>query len=131
LINLLLDTHVLIWWLERSPRLVARAKRTLLSPNTQPTVSAASIWEISVKAAVGKLRLIDPLESWVPRLREWGVRELPISFEHAIAVGNLPLHHSDPFDRMLVAQAQCEGLAIVTADPAITAYDVRAIDASK
>jgi PIN domain nuclease of toxin-antitoxin system len=64
-------------------------------------------------------------------LREWGVRELPISFEHASAAGNLPRYHNDPFDRMLVAQAQCEGLTIITTDPAATAYDVRIIDASK
>ena len=130
-LDLLLDTHVLIWWLEQSPRLGPETKKTLLSPSARPAVSAASIWEMSVKAAIGRLHLVDPLETWVPKLREWGVQELPISFEHATAVGNLPLYHNDPFDRMLVAQAQCEGLTIVTADPAITAYEVRTIDASK
>jgi PIN domain nuclease of toxin-antitoxin system len=130
--NLLLDTHVLIWWVEKSPRLGSRAKKTLLHPGTRPVVSAASIWEMAIKTAAGRMPLTDPLESWVPRLQnEWGVHPLAISFEHATAVRQLPPLHNDPFDRMLVAQAQCEGLTLVTADPAITAYDVRTIDASK
>jgi PIN domain nuclease of toxin-antitoxin system len=130
--NILLDTHVLIWWVEKSPRLGSRAKRTLLSPETRPVVSAASIWEMAIKAATGRLNLGDPLESWVPRLEnDWGVHPLAISFEHATAVRQLPAHHNDPFDRMLVAQAQCEGLTLATADPLIAPYDVRTIDASK
>lgn len=76
--------------------------------------------------------MTDPLETWVPRLRdEWGIQPLPITFEHAIAVRSLPPHHNDPFDRMLVAQAQCENLTLVTVDPAITAYNVRTIDAAR
>lgn len=128
--NLLLDTHVLIWWLEKSPRLGIRARKTLLASSTRPVVSAASIWEISIKIAIGRLDMADPPEVWAPRLEgEWGVRSLPITFEHAIAVRSLPPHHSDPFDRMLVAQAQCENLTLVTVDPAIAAYDVAMIDA--
>lgn len=128
--NILLDTHVLIWWVEKNPRLGPRAKKTLLSPETRPLVSAASIWEMAIKAASGRLDLADPLEFWVPRLEnDWGVRPLAINFEHATAVRHLPPLHNDPFDRMLVAQAQCEGLTLVTADPLITAYDVRTIDA--
>jgi PIN domain nuclease of toxin-antitoxin system len=130
--NLLLDTHVLIWWVEKNPRLGLLAKKTLLSPGARPVVSAASIWEMAIKAATGRLDLADPLELWVPRLEnDWGVRPLAVSFEHATAVRQLPPLHNDPFDRMLVAQAQCEGLTLVTADPAITAYDVRTIDATK
>ena len=128
--NLLLDTHVLIWWLEKSQRLGARSRKTLLSSATRPVVSAVSIWEISIKVAIGRLTLADPPETWVPRLEsEWGVRSLPITFEHATAVRNLPPHHSDPFDRMLVAQAKCEDLTLITVDPAMAAYDVRTIDA--
>ena len=107
--NLLLDTHVLIWWLEKSQRLGARSRKTLLSSATRPVVSAVSIWEISIKVAIGRLTLADPPETWVLRLEsEWGVRSLPITFGNATAVRNLPPHHSDPFDRMLVAQAQFE-----------------------
>ena len=128
--NLLLDTHVLIWWLENNPRLGSRARKTLLSASTRSVVSAATLWEISIKAALGRLDMDDPLTTWVPRLEdEWGVRSLAITFEHAIAVRNLPPHHHDPFDRMLVAQAQCEGLTIITVDPAIPAYDVPTLDA--
>jgi PIN domain nuclease of toxin-antitoxin system len=130
--NLLLDTHVLIWWVERSPRLGSRARKTLLSPEVRPIVSAASIWEMAIKAAAGRLDLADPLDSWVPRLRnEWGVHPLAISLNHAAAVRDLPPHHNDPFDRMLVAQAQCEGLTLVTADPKVAAYDIRILNASQ
>ena len=129
--NLLLDTHVLIWWLEKSPRLGPGAKKALLNPIARPFVSAVSIWEIAIKAGSNRLDMADHMEEWVPRLiRDWGVRTLTITFEHASAVARLPRHHADPFDRMLVAQAQCEDLTIVTVDPAITAYAVRTMDAS-
>ena len=129
--NLLLDTHVLIWWLEKSPRLGPQTKKTLLSPATRPLVSAASIWEIAIKAATNRLELAEHLDEWVPRLeKDWGVRPLAISFQHAAAVGRLPRHHGDLFDRILVAQAQCEGLVIATIDPAVVAYDVPTLDAS-
>ena len=128
--NLLLDTHVLIWWMEENPRLGPRAKKLLLGKTTRPVISAVSIWEISIKASIGRLEIADPLEMWVPRLQdEWGVYALPVTFEHAICVRSLPHHHNDPFDRMLVAQARCENLSLVTADPAIAAYDVHTIDA--
>ena len=128
--TLLLDTHVLIWWMEKNPRLGPGTRKTLLSSSTQPVVSAVSIWEISIKAGIGRLEMADEPETWVPRLQaEWGVRSLPITFEHAGAVRRLPMHHNDPFDRMLVAQAQCEDLTIVTVDSAIAAYAVRTIDA--
>jgi PIN domain nuclease of toxin-antitoxin system len=130
-VNLLLDTHVVIWWLEKNPRLGPKTKAMLRDPDTLPWVSAATVWEVSIKAALKRLELAEPPEVWVPRLlHEWGVRELPISFTHAMAVRTLPLLHHDPFDRMLIAQAQGEDLTLVTADPAIMAYDVRTIDAS-
>jgi PIN domain nuclease of toxin-antitoxin system len=128
--NLLLDTHVLIWWLEKNRRLGTRVKKMLEGGAARPVVSAVSIWEMAIKMALGRLEMSDPLEDWMPRLRdEWGVRELPISFAHAAAVRSLPARHSDPFDRMLVAQAQCEGLTVVTGDSAIGLYDVRVVDA--
>jgi PIN domain nuclease of toxin-antitoxin system len=129
-LNLLLDTHVLIWWMEKSPRLGAQARKILLNDSVRPVVSAVSIWEMSIKAAIGRLDISEPLETWVPLLRsDWGIRALPITFEHSIAVRHLPAHHHDPFDRMLVAQAQYEDLTLVTSDSAITAYDVRTLDA--
>jgi PIN domain nuclease of toxin-antitoxin system len=130
-VNFLLDTHVLIWWTEGSPKLGKRAKKSLLYLEAVVWVSAASIWEISIKAAAGRLDPFDPPEAWMPILvNELRVRSLSITFEHAAAVRHLPLHHNDPFDRILIAQAQCENLTLLTADPRMRAYDVRTLDAS-
>ncbi|MEP6716743.1 MAG: type II toxin-antitoxin system VapC family toxin [Terriglobia bacterium] len=127
--DLLLDTHVLIWWMENDARLGTGFLVLLQGDKARPVVSAASIWEMSIKMATGRLKMDDPLETWVPRLKdEWGVHSLPITFEHAAAVRTLPQHHHDPFDRMLVAQALCENLTLVTVDTAVTAYDVRILD---
>jgi PIN domain nuclease of toxin-antitoxin system len=128
--NLLLDTHVLIWWLLDSAQLGRRAGNTILRPGAGLFISSASLWEISIKSAVGRLKLKEPLGKYIPDLLAGGFQPLPISFEHALAVRDLPLHHADPFDRMLVAQARCEDLTLMTADSAITPYDVRTIDAS-
>jgi len=90
-------------------------------------VSAASIWEISTKTALGKLRA--PVDDIVVELMEWGFEMLPITLQHAWAVGRLPRYHRDPFDRVLVAQAQLEGLTIVTRDPAMSLYQVAVLAA--
>jgi PIN domain nuclease of toxin-antitoxin system len=130
--NFLLDTHVLIWWVEGSSKIGRRAKKALLHPEATVWVSAANIWEISIKAALGRLDPFDPPEDWTLTLvNELGVRSLPITFEHAAAVRHLPLHHGDPFDRMLIAQARCESLTLLTVDPLMEAYDVRLLDASE
>jgi PIN domain nuclease of toxin-antitoxin system len=128
--NLLLDTHVLLWWMERSRRLGPKARQTLSGSGVRRWLSSASVWEISIKTARGRLELADPMETTLAYLFERGLQPLPVSIRHALTVASLPHHHTDPFDRMLVAQAQCEGLTIVTADPAIGAYDVRTLDAS-
>src|SRR5215469_18716923 len=123
--NILFDTHSLLWWLRNSTRLGKRARTLILAEETLVWVSSASIWEISIKAALGRLDLRDPFEEQLPaEMERSGFRNLPFSFEHALAVRHLPLHHADPFDRMLIAQAQCEELTLMTADAAITAYDV-------
>jgi PIN domain nuclease of toxin-antitoxin system len=126
--NLLLDTHILIWWLQGSRQLGKKARNTILRPNAQCWISVASIWEMAIKSSINKLRLTP--EECIPALLEQGFRALPIAMDHAFAVRTLPPIHSDPFDRMLIAQARFEGLTIVTADPAIAAYDVRTVDAS-
>jgi PIN domain nuclease of toxin-antitoxin system len=128
--NLLLDTHVLLWWLEGSAKLGLRAKKALFSPGVTLWISAAVVWEITIKVGAGRLKLRQPPAEVVPSLIERGFQALPINLDHALAIRHLPPIHSDPFDRMLVAQAQCEGLTLVTADPAITAYEVRTVDAS-
>jgi PIN domain nuclease of toxin-antitoxin system len=128
--NLLLDTHVLIWWLQDSDRLGRRARNHILRPGAAVFISSASIWEISIKSATGRLKLKEPLGKCLPDLLAGGFHHLPIHIEHALAVRDLPPHHNDPFDRMLIAQAQCEDLSLITADSAITPYDVRTLDAS-
>lgn len=119
--RLLLDTHVLIWWLDDSPRLGDHARSAIADGANQIFVSAVSACEMSIKTASGKLRAPADLER---QLADNSFEELPFTVRHGVAVRDLPPHHGDPFDRMLVAQAVCEGLTIVTAAPQIPAYDV-------
>jgi PIN domain nuclease of toxin-antitoxin system len=128
--NLLLDTHTLIWWMEGSPRLGKTAREAILA-GPQRLISAVSVWEISIKMALGRLKLsFDPSDS-VFELMHNGFQPLSIQFRHAWTVGELPLHHADPFDRMLIAQAKCEGLTLVTADKRIAAYGIATLEASQ
>jgi len=128
--NLLLDTHVLIWWMQGSGRIGPRAKAVMFEAGFQLWLSAASVWEMAIKSAAGRLSVDTPLEEAIPCLSKQGVRALPVSVRHALAAGALPLHHGDPFDRMLIAQARCEDLTLMTVDSAMSAYDVRTFDAS-
>jgi PIN domain nuclease of toxin-antitoxin system len=124
-VSLLLDTHVVLWWLTDDPTLSDEIKNRL---DREPDVyvSAATIWEVAIKQAIGKL--IEP--TGLPeRIRDSGFDALPISFEHAMAAGRLPLIHRDPFDRMLVAQATCEDLTLVTRDPNCQKYEVSVLPA--
>ncbi|MGH3514137.1 MAG: type II toxin-antitoxin system VapC family toxin [Pseudonocardiaceae bacterium] len=118
--RLLLDTNVLIWWLAESPRL-SKETRDAITAEPEVIVSAVSAFEIAVKSAIGKLRVPGDLEV---QIVEQAMTELPVTVRHGLAVGQLPMHHRDPFDRLLIAQAQCEGLTIVTADRTFAAYDV-------
>ena len=124
--RLLLDTHVLIWAVENSPRLGPDAREFITDPENEVFVSAATIWEIAIKRALGKLSFPADVGE---RVRRDGFMELPVTFFHAEQAGGLPRHHGDLFDRMLVAQAQAEGLTIVTEDPLIAQYGVRTIRA--
>ena len=128
--NLLLDTHVVLWWVDGSKRLGSRAKAAMFRSNTTVWISAASAWELAIKFGAGRLRMSEPPEKTISTLLDRGFHGLPISMRHALAVRSLPTHHADPFDRMLVAQATCEDLSIVTVDPSISEYDVRTMDAS-
>lgn len=121
--NLLLDTHVFLWWMWGED-ISSEAAAAISDPETIALVSAASVWEIAIKRALGKLEVPDSIEA---ELEGHGFRALTITAEHAERAGGLPLHHRDPFDRMLVAQAQMEGLTLVTRDPAFAAYDVRTL----
>lgn len=126
--NLLLDTHTLLWWLNDDPRLSEAARSRITDPEATVFVSAASAWEASTKLRLGKL---SDSANAVPRLsaiiRERGMTELPIGIDHGVLAGSLPGPHRDPFDRMLIAQARIEGLPVVTSDPVFRAYDVPVI----
>lgn len=118
--SLLLDTHVVLWWLADDPTLSEDVKSRLdVEPDVY--VSSATVWEIAIKQAIGKISQPADLPDVI---RGSGFRELLISFEHAIAAGRLPLLHRDPFDRMLVAQANCENLTLATRDANCQKYEV-------
>ena len=117
----LADTHVLLWSLADDPRL-NDVHRAILGSHAVVYASAASVWEISIKKALGKLEAPDNLPDLLPRMR---FRPLPISIEHAAAVARLPRFHGDPFDRLLVAQATLEDLTLLTVDTLLASYDVR------
>ncbi len=122
----MLDTHVLLWVTEDRP-FEREVRSVIADPGNEKWVSAATIWEIAIKRASGRL----PLDQDPARAVEAsGFDSLPISFDHAERAGALPSHHGDPFDRMLVAQAQLEGLTLVTADRLIQRYDVPVLIAS-
>ena len=129
---LLLDTHAFLWWLDDNPRLGARARAAIADPDNTVLVSAATAWEIAIKTGLGRLELGEPPEDVLPReIERGGFRPLAISVEHALVVRTLPLHHRDPFDRLLIAQAVAEGLRLVTADGAFANYDVGVVDAGE
>jgi PIN domain nuclease of toxin-antitoxin system len=118
---LLLDTHALLWSVGDTDLLSSIARDVLSAGEVPAYVSTVSVWEIAIKRASGKLKVPDNL---LEKIAEAGFAELAITFEHAVIAGALPAHHGDPFDRMIVAQAQCEGLTVVTRDERISAYEV-------
>jgi PIN domain nuclease of toxin-antitoxin system len=122
-VKLLLDTHAFLWWLTDDPKLKEAARSALSDSAAGVYVSAASIWEIAIKAKLGKLDLrdIDPVEEIAAN----DFVELPMSARHAHAAGYLPRHHDDPFDRMLIAQAQVENMILVSHDTKFEAYGVK------
>jgi PIN domain nuclease of toxin-antitoxin system len=124
--RLLLDSHVLLWSLADSPKLTANLRREIVDPNNEVLVSAASVWEIAIKKQLGKLVIPDNL---LETIEASDFKPLPINFAHVVTAGNLPRHHDDPFDRMLIAQAQSEGLVLVTRDHRFDAYAVELIKA--
>lgn len=127
--NLLLDTQVWLW-MQVAPDRLGKARGLTEDATNRLFLSAASSWEIAIKFALGKLPLPEPPDVYVPsRMQISGVEALPIQHSHALRVSSLPVHHRDPFDRLLVAQAQLEDLALVTADPVFDDYDVDVVSA--
>jgi len=126
--RLLFDTHCWLWWLTTPDRLGRDVRSRVENAANGIYLSAASSWEIAIKHALGKLPLPEPPARFVPvRLARDGVLALPIEHAHALHVASLPHHHRDPFDRLLIAQAQLEKMPIVTADPQFQAYDVELV----
>jgi PIN domain nuclease of toxin-antitoxin system len=124
-VQLLLDTHALIWWLSQDVKLSAKAHQEIANPDNLVFVSAASAWEIAIKKSIRKLEAPDDL---VEQINRKNFQPLAITVEQALAVEKLPSHHQDPFDRILIAQAQYLSLTIVTRDRKFNFYDVDLID---
>ncbi|MBM4269409.1 MAG: type II toxin-antitoxin system VapC family toxin [Deltaproteobacteria bacterium] len=126
--RVLLDTHTLLWWLDGDRRLSKRARNVIASEETGVLVSAASAWEISTKVRLGKLPGAIEIASDLPSiLRRQDFESLPITAVHALRAGSLPGAHRDPFDRMLIAQAQHEDLALVSNERLFDGYGVRRV----
>ena len=121
----LLDTMIWLWSLWAPEKITDKALVAIRDPSHEVFLSAATAWEVAIKAATGKLRLPEPPGVYVPRrMADQGLRPLPVLHSHAVAVFDLPDHHRDPFDRLLVAQAKLEGLVLVTADRIVEKYPV-------
>jgi PIN domain nuclease of toxin-antitoxin system len=125
-VRTLLDTHALLWWLFDDLRLSAPARQVIAAADNEIIVSSASAWEIATKHRLGKLTKAGDVATRLPvYLRRARMSVLSMSLEHALAAGKLPGPHRDPFDRMLIAQAQLEKLSVITADPVFKEYGVR------
>ncbi|HXU46002.1 MAG TPA: type II toxin-antitoxin system VapC family toxin [Thermoanaerobaculia bacterium] len=123
--RILLDTHCWLWMQADSKRLSQPTRALLQDPDNQLFLSAASSWEIAIKYALGKLPLpLPPVEYVLSRMETSGTTPLPVQHSHALHVGSLPHHHADPFDRLLIAQAQLENLELLTVDRQFEAYEV-------
>ena len=123
--KVLIDTHVFIWWTSDPQKLSSRVRDLLLDTNTEAILSIASIWEMQIKLSLGKLTLATALPKLVEdELERNQIELLPIELAHIYALSDLPSHHKDPFDRLLIAQAINDGLAIASIDEKFDGYDV-------
>ena len=126
--RLLLDTHAFLWWVGAGRTLSRRARSAIGSGRNECFVSIATAWEIAIKVSLGSLRVEGSLNRFLPdQIAANGFQPLPIDLRHAARVATLPFHHRDPFDRLLVAQALEEELAVVTADPVFAEYGVKRV----
>lgn len=125
--SLLLDTHILLWWLSDDPLLPGTARGAISSPDNEVLVSAAAVWEIAIKKAVGRLEAPDDLLAVIAAN---DFQTLEITASHALLAGGLPPHHSDPFDRMMIAQSTAENLTLVSVDQHFSQYDVELLPLS-
>jgi PIN domain nuclease of toxin-antitoxin system len=126
--KLLIDTQCWLWWFAEPDRLQEATIARISDENNEIWFSVASVWELGIKVGLGKLPLPEPLDRYLAsRMQQLGARSLEIRADHALQAGGLPLHHRDPFDRMLIAQAQVEGMTIVTSDRMFELYKVEVI----
>jgi PIN domain nuclease of toxin-antitoxin system len=124
-VKLLLDTHAFLWWVEGTPPIGRRARAAVANPDNEVLVSIASCWELAIKLSLGKLRLTRSLDRFIPeQLTLNGFSLLDVELRHVVRVADLPFRHRDPFDRLLVAQALEDELAIVSADRVFRKYGV-------
>lgn len=124
--KLLLDTQVFLWMLSDAPELSSKARRLAVDSENVLYLSLASVWEMAIKLSLGKLKLAEPIQSFITEeLLENDIQLLEIGFRHAARVADLPFHHRDPFDRLLISQAQVENLSILSADRVFDRYEVR------
>jgi PIN domain nuclease of toxin-antitoxin system len=123
--NLLLDTHAFLWFIDDNPKLSPTARVLIADANNRIFLSVASLWEIAIKISLGKLRLAQPFEVLLPQQLSLNhIDLLDIAVEHTAVVATLPFHHRDPFDRLLIAQAKAEAIPIVGSDAAFDVYPV-------
>jgi len=124
--SLLLDTHAVLWFFWDDPRLSERAKSLIEDANTRKYISIASCWEIAIKASLHKLELGEPSRVFLPReIARNNFELLPITLDHSVRIEELPTHHRDPFDRMLIVQSESESLPIVSLDAIFDQYGVK------
>ncbi len=126
--NVLLDTHAFLWFVNDDPRLSQPARVLIETEESQPFLSVASLWEIAIKISLGKLNLKQPYKTFIPQqLASNGIGILNVTLEHTAAITTLPFHHRDPFDRLLVVQSKIEKMTLVSADPAFDLYEVKRV----
>lgn len=125
--RVLLDTHAFLWFMAGDERLSQKARETMSKENTELFLSAASVWEMAIKAALGRLQLPLPVADYVAEKIHAGFQMMPIDWVHAAAVQKLPFHHRDPFDRLIIAQAQVEKLPLVSGDRKFLKYGIQLI----
>jgi PIN domain nuclease of toxin-antitoxin system len=125
--EVLLDTHVLIWFLNGDRKLTKKAKELIEDSNNSKIISIASIWEIAIKLSLGKFKFKEGFKKFLEMVEENGFEILPISFDHALIVSNLEFLHRDPFDRIIIAQCKSENLTFITRDSNIKKYNIETI----
>jgi PIN domain nuclease of toxin-antitoxin system len=123
--QLLIDTHILIWFLEGNKSLSKPRRQIIANPQNDVLVSISSLWEIAIKISIGKLTLAKPLADVIKQIAVEDIEILPIFPEHTLQVSTLPFHHRDPFDRIIIAQGQSENLPIMTDDSAFSSYGIK------